>query len=948
MDKKIVGKYLAVLLLILILVVLFINYKNNQSDITNKINSFQDVAANKENNTIELELMDDYISVINTEKIEVNIRYRKIHDNPNQIYLDLYKHKVNDNLEKFYPNIRKNNFSKLAIVHQDLKPESHVTNVVVEKIPNKDNIIDAEITIINEKDENKLLKSGINTINKGDIINIKFKPLPAFQNVLFNKNELKKFFMVLNFSLSKEQFDYESLILKSSPIELKFKKDIYYSLGLVLTDKNDKIIKKYLSRKHKDKSLVVYSDDIGKNELHNIELLNNTDELKDNIQWDSQSNNQGYLIRSLNDDNKMYYKIDDEGNVNLVYSKMPFDLLNFERTNTGLYNISKVKDNIYANRDFKFIIERDEYGRFKNNITNQLEEAGNFDIKVNKDDIKNIQTLGDYIDNAIQKSIPTEDAGIINYSYLQRGFTIDDIKMEHINGAVLSTDGSKHLPHVCNHNDKIITVQFSNLTKESEFENKFIIDHKNNQSVSEFYIYIKQDGKTTIDLSDINIKYSRPYDISNNVDNEDKSDSFENSSSFVSGRILPLIDRGHFLPDIDKSKGYNKNRFIYYGIGSTDGIVEPYDIATNKYKHELHEGQKIINKNNTRYIHVIREHQPVSIRALQLERLLISIPVNLVNFNEDDTYSLSKEIQINVINDKLYPGETIENYQTIFDQGTILQQLNSCSESVILNNLNKILLVEKDNVYDIISLNHPDYQKIKFGKCDNIMNRDNDIKDMRRANNFSKSILDNLVKKSGDILSRRSFELSNIQAQESSLLHQDFIKDYHNYEKNSLIDTNPYSKMDETVNYYEIKGREGFQDSIIKMTSVNNYFGTYIIYPGQFILLDNLEVQVDNKYIGFIEKGIPIIKFRHDNVLSIYSPFESFQGIKFRIVAFDKMVHNTSTTNLEKLFYNTGLRTPNFIYISKHDTQMKNGDIKSIYKLSNREYATLFQMKKIK
>ena len=302
--------------------------------------------------------------------------------------------------------------------------------------------------------------------------------------------------------------------------------------------------------------------------------------------------------------------------------------------------------------------------------------------------------------------------------------------------------------------------------------------------------------------------------------------------------------------------------------------------------------------------------------------------------------------KINVLNDKLYPGETVENYHVIYDKGTQLQQLNTCYDSVILNNLNKILLSEKDNIYDIISMNHPDYQKIKFGKCDNIMNRDKDILEMRKANSFSKGILDNLVKKSGDILSKRSFELSNIHADESSLLDQNFIKDYHNYEKNSLIDTNPYSKNDEMINYYEIKGKEGFQDSIINMTSVDTYFGTYNIFPGQFILLDNLQVQIDSKFIGFIDNGIPIIKFVHDNILPIYSPFESFQGIKFRLISQDKMVHTVTTNNLEKLFYNTGLRSPNFIYLSKHDTEMKNGNIKTIYRVSNREYTTLFQMKK--
>ena len=946
MNRKNVGIILSVILLVLILVILFINYQNNSKKYSKKINTFQDVIDNKVE--VEFELMEDIISVVNTDRIELNLRYKNTHHNPNEIYYDLVKINIDENTEKFYPNIRNNNYSRLAIVHQDIKPQNQVANVVIDKISNKipsnNDIIDAEINILNDKDEKKILKSGSNLIKKGDIINIKFKVLSEFQKVLFDTDDINKFFMVLNFSLSEHPYEYEAEILEPVPIELLFKKNIYYSLGLVLTDNNDKIIKKYLSRKHKDQALSIYSDDIGKNELHNIELLSTGDDINKYVQWDSQTNNQGFMIRSLNDDNKMYYKIDKNGEVRLVYSKTPFNLLLFERNNSGLYYVATVKENIYANNDFKFVIKRDEYGRFKNMNTNMLEAAGQFDIKENKKELKDIQTLGDYIDNAIIKSIPTEDPGIINYSYLQRGFTLEDIKVEHSNGAVLTTDGNRHLPHITTHDfGKLILVQFTNLAKEDQFENKFVIDNNTNQSISEFYIYIKHDSVTTIDLSKIKTKVHN-INYSLNFDNNDQNNN--KSRTFITGKILPLKDRGHFLSNVDKSKGYNQNRYLFYGIGSTDGIIETFNIAINKFKHELHEGQKIINSSNKRFIHVVREHIPVSVRSLQLERLLVSIPVNLVDFNEDESYTLSKEIKINVLNDKLYPNETIENYQVIYDKGTILQQLNTCSDSVVLNNLNKLLLSDKNNIYDIISLNHPDYQKIKFGKCDNIMNRDKDILEMRKANNFSKGILDNLVKKSGDILSRRSFELSNVHADESSLLDQNFIKDYHNYEKNSLIDTNPFSKMDEIINYYEIKGKEGFQDSIINMSSINTYFGTYKIFPGQFILLDNLEVQIDSKFIGFIDKGIPIIKFTHDNVLPIYSPFDSFQGIKFRIIAQDKMVHTVATTNLEKLFFNTGLRSPNFIYLSKHDTEMKNGDIKSIYRLSNREYTTLFQMKK--
>ena len=940
-----------IVLLILLTIYIVVNHYN-LLDIRST-NNFQDVT----NNQIQFDLLEDKISVVNPELIEIKLRYKNIHNNPDKIYFDLIRIEHSDNDIKFYPSERTNLFSKLAIVHQENEPLSSVSNVVLKTLSNMSDVVDSEIIIHDENEIPKTLDNGINLIKKGDIITLKLRILDSFQGALFDYKSNNKFFMVINFSSNNMSGSYEQSILEMKPIELIFKKDIYYSLGLVLTDKNDAIIKKYVSRKNKNKPLLVFSNDIGKNELHSIELVKSNS--SNSVEWDNQTNNQGYLLRSLNDDNKRYYKINQEGEMILTFSDIPFDLLNFERSQTGLYFISTVKDNIYANQDFKFIIQRDEYGRFKDMNTNKFVEAGEFDIKENKKELKKIMTLGDYIDTAISDSIPsTDDLGIINYSYIQRGFTLDEIKIEHNSGAILSNDGSKHLPHVAKHQDKIVTVQFSNLTKEEEYEDKFIVDAKTNESVSEFYIYIKHDGETTINLNDINIKY-------NNLANSPMVESYQNTnvgttaSSLVEytgntvniyGRILPLKDRAHFLPRVDPVSGYNQNRFILYGIGATDGTITRYNLTNNVYKPELHEGQKIIDDNDkrVRYVHIVREHIPLSIRTLQIERMLVSIPVNLIKFETDGEYTLSKNIHVNIINDKLSTEESIEYYHVIMDAGTILQQLNNCNESVILNNLHKLRLTSESDVYDIIDINHPDYKLIKFGKCDKLLNRDKDISNMQIANNFSKSILDNLIKKSGDILSRRSFELSNIQTTESSLLEQPSVRDYYNYENNSLIDTNPYSKTDELTNYYDIKGREGFQDQNLYSTSLDKYLGTYNIYPGQFILLDNLEVQIDKKYIGFIEKGVPIMKFEHDNILPIFSPFQTFQGVKFRLISYDKMVHNISTTNLEKLFMNTGLKSPNFIYLSKHDTQMKLGDIKSVYRLSNREYTTLFQMKKIK
>ena len=89
------------------------------------------------------------------------------------------------------------------------------------------------------------------------------------------------------------------------------------------------------------------------------------------------------------------------------------------------------------------------------------------------------------------------------------------------------------------------------------------------------------------------------------------------------------------------------------------------------------------------------------------------------------------------------------------------------------------------------------------------------------------------------------------------------------------------------------------------------------------------------------------MKLTYDKILPIHSPFQKFEGVKFRIIGQDKMVHSIATKNLENLFYNTGLRSPNFIYLSRHSTQMQHGKESVMYRVSNREYTTLFQMKKL-
>ena len=188
-------------------------------------------------------------------------------------------------------------------------------------------------------------------------------------------------------------------------------------------------------------------------------------------------------------------------------------------------------------------------------------EAGQFDIKESSKDIKSIMTLNDYIDKTLQETIPTNDEGIINYTFIQRGYTLNELKIEHNEGAFLSRDGSKHLPHVVNHGDKIVTVQFTNIAKEEKYADYFILDDNTKESVSEFYIYIKQDGVSTIDLSDIKVQYVNIGQL-NQLDIDDQVDN-----TFLTDRIMPIKNRAHFETGVDPIHGYNEERFLFYGIG---------------------------------------------------------------------------------------------------------------------------------------------------------------------------------------------------------------------------------------------------------------------------------------------------------------------------------------------------------------------------------------------
>jgi hypothetical protein len=385
---------------------------------------------------------------------------------------------------------------------------------------------------------------------------------------------------------------------------------------------------------------------------------------------------------------------------------------------------------------------------------------------------------------------------------------------------------------------------------------------------------------------------------------------------------------------------------IQIGVDEDDSIK--FNSNSDTYKPELYEGKKIGNKYNK----LIKSHSPKSLKSLSPEIIKICMPKSLMN---GDNLKTSFIIRTKLFNIKNSNGDVV--YQDFVVTDNNIKRDTTCSNSSIVNNLYKIkehknpqppvsvtISSEYSNtpVYEIVSPYEPEYKNIDCG-C-NCLNNKSHINNYMDTNSYVKGILNNLITRTDDVLSRRNEEITEIETEEESILNQPQMQDYLNYEKTNLLDTNKFINRDEIINYYRVKGNEGFQDT----NNLNDFTGMYKIYDGQFVLLDNCNLKIDNEAITFIRLKTPIYKFIYDKKTPFYSPYSTFEGVKYRVINNDKMVHDIETNNLENLFLSIGLKVPNFIYVSKHTRALDDGSLDINYKFSNREYTTLFQMKKLK
>lgn len=648
----------------------------------------------------------------------------------------------------------------------------------------------------------------------------------------------------------------------------------------------------YISYIEKDIPLKPYSDKLGKKEIFNVKFQNDTIKFED-LKLGVLNKNQfdATLLRSYNDAPNLNCYLNENDH------KIYCDTTIKTPKNNLRFIMGVVSGNINIDDEKKqkiMIIQNLKTGLYANSnfefVETSIIKASKFIITKHEiPEIKKILNISDYVNKIENDNITNYNdcqGKIIYYFNLRRHYNVHTISKEHAT-AIINRNGQ--------------------LPKNIEYGNGIQFDINNSK------IIFKEDNSST-----------------------------SNSGVFVNYMKYSLlnINNGPICKNSDTNFIYNS---IY--IGDTTNQIK-FNTNIDTYKPELYEGKQVGSK----YISKLKYHRPRSLDDYTPEVIKICITPKIKDsLDKDKNFTLKTNI-FNIIDDS---GNTIEQEFTI--DNTVIKEAK-CFDSSLVNKLYKIHKVEdgSDNnlgIYELVSPTDSEYEDIDCG-CNCLQSKEH-IKDYRKQNAFVKGVLNNLITRTDDILSRRNNEITEIESDENSILDQPFIQDYLNYENTNLLDTNKFVITDELRNYYKKKGIEGFEETPDYLLSIdlsslkNEFMGVYKIFNGQFLLLEDIKLQIDENYIGFIKFDVPILKFKYDNVLPFYSPFQEFEGIKFRIITKDKMVHSVETSNIDSLLTKIGLKTPNFIYVSKHTriTQQENVDI--YYKLSNREYTTLFQMKKI-
>lgn len=397
--------------------------------------------------------------------------------------------------------------------------------------------------------------------------------------------------------------------------------------------------------------------------------------------------------------------------------------------------------------------------------------------------------------------------------------------------------------------------------------------------------------------------------------------------------------------------------YIYKGISLNVNFSGQNDSSTKekefnhidffpRFKPEIYEGMRITGEDNSEFIGSLykEHHKPLSLSKLIPENTKICVNPNM---------TIQFQIKSNKINN--YYKKTT-NLQGHYELRT--RQTNNNFTCKDIQKLNLLRLIEVDGNYIITSSTDLKYKKSVYKcPCDCF---DTDVLDadkgLRKLNRFTKQGLNGVLNSVDGILSERTKDMTEIRTVVDGLLNRPLNTQFEIYETNNLIDTNPYSNKDEVDNYYREKAMEGYQnmfddydfDTMFNKDVIDLFKGEYKIFPGQFILLEDCKLVIDSNYVSINKYDYPIIKFQYNSTKRIESPYKNFLAIQFTIVNTDNRISDYETRQIIKLLETLGLKTPNYIYISKHGVQLDNDNMQIHYKFSDRQYSTLFQMYKIK
>tara|TARA_B100000575_G_scaffold58536_2_gene44238 strand:- start:236 stop:3694 length:3459 start_codon:yes stop_codon:yes gene_type:complete len=509
----------------------------------------------------------------------------------------------------------------------------------------------------------------------------------------------------------------------------------------------------------------------------------------------------------------------------------------------------------------------------------------------------------------------------------------------------------KYLKHK---NDKIVGFEdYKSYDTDKNYLKTFKFDIKVNDTSADIYTY----DIYTVDINPETKRYTSKSKIGN----------------LGQINILPVSYEIYKYKPVDttntsdnsllKEKRVNEDEtlYIYRGISLNVDFTSGTDTNKKEFKHieffprfkpEIYEGMRITGEDDSEFIGSLykEHHKPLSLSKLIPENTKICVhPAMNFTYGTGQT----KKIKSNKINNYYYKETT--NLQAHYVERVDDDNNFTCKD---IQKLNLLRLIEVDGNYIITSSTDLKYKKSVYKcPCDCF---DTDVLDadkgLRKLNRFTKQGLNGVLNSVDGILSERTKDMTEIRTVVDGLLNRPLNTQFEIYETNNLIDTNPYSNKDEVDNYYREKAMEGYQnmlddydfDTMFNKDVIDLFKGEYKIFPGQFILLEDCKLIIDSNYVSINKYDYPIIKFQYNSTKRIESPYKNFLAIQFTIVNTDNRISDYETKQIIKLLETLGLKTPNYIYISKHGVQLDNDKMQIHYKFSDRQYSTLFQMYKIK